>query len=119
MIGYNLRTFTTKEGWYRQTFEVCPGQSTLWEQIFWEAITPEGTSFVIRARTADYLEDLEEQDFTTVVEVPDDSSPKELPADLPEGHFIELEVRLYTEYDGVTPEVGAIGFSYECTADIT
>jgi streptogramin lyase len=118
MIGYNLRTFTTKEGWYRQTFEVCPGQSTQWQQIFWEAVVPAGTSFVIRARTADYAEDIQAATFFTVVEVPDDASPKALPEALPEGHFIQLEVRLYTETDGVTPAVGAIGFTYECTTDI-
>ncbi|MFO8070414.1 MAG: hypothetical protein R6V85_00950 [Polyangia bacterium] len=118
MIGYNLRTFTTKEGWYRQMFEVCPGQSTEWQEIFWEAVVPADTSFVIRARTADYEVDLEDESFLTVVEVPDDVSPATLPAELPEGHFIELEVRLYTEHDGVTPEVGAIGFTFECTTDI-
>ena len=119
MIGYNLRTFTTKEGWYRQTFEVCPGESTSWEEILWEAVTPEGTSFVIRGRAADYLDDLAAAEWHLLVEVPDDDSPMPIPPDLPEGHFLEIEVRLYTETDGVTPEVGAIGFNFECTTPIS
>jgi hypothetical protein len=118
MIGYNLRTFTTKEGWYRQIFEVCPGQSTLWEEILWEAVTPAGTSFVIRARAADDLVALAEASFHLLAEVPDDVSPKGITSALPEGHFLEIEVRLYTETDGVTPEVGAIGFNFECTTPI-
>jgi hypothetical protein len=119
MVGYNLRTFTTKEGWYRQTFEVCPGTSTKWEEIEWEAEVPTGTRFVIRARTADYVADLDSATFHTVVEVPSDTSPKALPTTLPEGHFIELEVRLYTQVDGLSPRVGAISFSFECTYAIT
>jgi hypothetical protein len=53
-----------------------------------------------------------------VVHDPSDSSPKDLPAGLPEGHFIELEVHLYTDNDGVSPAVGDIGFTFECTGDI-
>ncbi|MCP4675003.1 MAG: hypothetical protein GY854_05760 [Deltaproteobacteria bacterium] len=119
MIGYHLRHFTTKEGWYRQTFEVCPGHSTKWNEIEWESNVPADTSFVIRARTADHVDELPNSSWFTVVEVPSDTSPKALPATLPQGHFIELEVRLYTETDGVTPKVGAIKFDFDCTYPVT
>ena len=52
------------------------------------------------------------------MEVPSDTSPKLLPSSL-QGHFIELEVRLYTQVDGTSPKVGAINFSFECTYVIT
>ncbi len=119
MIGYHLRNFTTKEGWYRQTFEVCPGHSTKWNEIEWESDLPVGTSFIIRARTADYEADLASATWFTIVEVPSDTSPKILPPTLPEGHFIELEVRLYTPTDGITPKVGAISFDFDCTGLIS
>ncbi len=119
MIGYHLRHFTTKEGWYRQTFEVCPGHSTRWNEIEWESNVPPDTSFVIRARTADHEDELPNFSWFTVVEVPSDTSPKALPTNLPQGHFIELEVRMYTKTDGVTPKVGAIKFDFDCTYPVT
>ncbi len=119
MVGYNLRHFTTKEGWYHHTFEVCPGHSTKWNEIEWESNVPPDTSFVIRARTADRVDDLPTASWFTVVEVPSDTSPKALPTNLPQGHFIELEVRLYTKTDGVTPKVGAIMFDFDCTYPVT
>ncbi len=118
MIGYSLRNFTTKEGWYRQIFDVCNNKSTKWKQIAFESRTPAGTRFIIRARTADQKADLLNATWYTVVQVPSDVSPVDLPANLPEGHFIELEVRMYTQTNGVSPEVGQIGFTYECTYDI-
>ncbi|MCP4675002.1 MAG: hypothetical protein GY854_05755 [Deltaproteobacteria bacterium] len=119
MIGYHLRHFTTKEGWYRQTFEVCPGHSTKWNEIEWEANVPTDTSFVIRARTADHVDELPNSPWFTVVEVPSDTSPKALPSTLPQGHFIELEVRLYTKTNDDTPKVGAIKFDFDCTYPVT
>lgn len=118
MIGYHLRHFTTEEGWYRQVFDVCPDRATKWHQIDWESQVPPNTSFVIRARTANQRMDLETAAWTTVVQVPGDTSPNALPASLPEGHFIELEVRLSTDDKGVSPKVGAITFGYECTSEI-
>jgi len=118
MIGYNLRNFTTKEGWYRQRFEVCSGRSTKWKKISWEAKIPANTSIVIRARTADKSDDLLQAQWFVVATDPPDTSPKDLPADLPEGHFIALEIRLYTTTDGVTPSVGKISFTYECTSPL-
>jgi hypothetical protein len=118
MIGFNLRTFASKEGWYRQTFEVCDNKSTSWEQIIWEANIPAGTRIAIRARTADQTADLAEAAWVTVVRDPSDTTPKSLPPSLPEGHFIELEVHLYASDDGVSPAVGDIGFTFECTSDI-
>jgi DNA-binding beta-propeller fold protein YncE len=118
MIGYSLRHFTTREGWYNHVFEACPGHSVHWIEISWEAIVPAGTSIVIRARTADYLDDLAAAAWVTLVEVPDDVSPVPIPDTLPEGHYIELEVRLYTTVDERSPEVGAITFDWDCTSPI-
>jgi hypothetical protein len=118
MIGFNLRTFATNEGWYRQTFEVCEDKSTRWDKIGWEANIPAGTRIAIRARTADQTSDLATATWHTVVRDPSDTSAKALPPGLPEGHFIELEVHLYASNDGVSPAVGDIGFTFECTGDI-
>ncbi|MBW2731823.1 MAG: hypothetical protein JRH20_05475 [Deltaproteobacteria bacterium] len=118
MIGYSLRNFTTKEGWYRQTFDVCDDKSTWWQKIAFESDVPPGTRFIIRARAADKVEDLENAEWHTIVQVPADSSPVDLPPDLAEGHFIQLEVRLYTQDSAVTPSVGKIGFTFTCTTTI-
>lgn len=118
MIGYNLRNYASKEGWYRQVFNVCNNTSTKWNQIAFNADTPDKTRFIIRARTADQKADLSKATWTTVVIVPSDTSPVDLPETLPEGHFIELEVRLYTDLQNVSPAVGQIGFSFECTYEI-
>jgi hypothetical protein len=115
MLGYNLRNFGSREGWYRHTFQICDThETTLWEKIYWEAEVPEGTRLVIRARAADLIDDLPNVEWITVVEVPDDISPKDLPNDLPNGHYIELEARLYSIEEGVTPKVGMIHFDYVC-----
>ena len=118
MIGYSLRNFTTKEGWYTQTFDVCDNHSTRWQKIAFESDIPPGTRFIIRARTADKQPDLASALWRTIVQVPPDASPLALPSDLPEGHFIQLEVRLYTQDSSVSPSVGKIGFTFGCTKKI-
>ncbi|MCK5798662.1 MAG: hypothetical protein KAI47_15825 [Deltaproteobacteria bacterium] len=118
MIGYSLRNFTTKEGWYRQTFDVCNDRSTKWQKMAFESKVPAGTRFIIRARTADKMADIANVAWRTVVRVPPDSSPVVLPSDMKEGHFIQLEVRLYTQDSAITPSVGKIGFTFTCTKTI-
>jgi len=116
MVGYNLRNFASIEGWYRQTFEVCEGAlpSTIWEKIYWEADVPTGTRMIIRARTAEDTTTLESAAWQTIVTVPTDTSPNEIPT-LPKGHFIQLEVRMYSNEWNITPTVGLIHFDYRCS----
>ena len=115
MIGYNLKNFATREGWYRNVFKICKAkETTFWEKIYWEAEVPEGTKVVIRARAADTLANLKNVEWLTVVQIPDDISPKDLPIELPNGFYIELEARLYSEEEGKTPKVGLIHFDYIC-----
>jgi hypothetical protein len=123
MVGYHLRRFTTREGWYRQTFEACPGYSVRWNKIAWEADVEAGTRVVIRGRTADTLAALNLAGWVTLAEEPGDTSPRDIPrgtppAGLGEGHFIELEIRLYTDRDGISPRVHAISFDWGCTVPI-
>ncbi len=115
MLGYNLKKFASKEGWFRHTFEVCASSlSTDWEKIYWEANVPQDTRVIIRARTSDKESELPFQPWQILVEVPSDISPKDIPDTLPQGHYIELEVRLYSKVVGVSPTVGQIAFDYEC-----
>jgi len=115
MIGYNLKKFASKEGWFRHTFEICASSlSTDWQKIYWKASVPADTRVIIRARTSDDLAQLPFQPWQILVEVPDDVSPKDIPDTLPQGHYIELEVRLYSKVIGVSPTVGQIAFDYEC-----
>jgi len=123
MIGYHLRHFTSREGWYRQVFEACPMYSVRWNEIAWDAYVPEGTRIVIRGRTADTRAELALAGWVVLAEEPDDSSPRDIPAGAPpdgldEGHFIEIEVRLYTDRDGLSPSVHAISFDWTCTTPI-
>ncbi len=118
MIGYNLRNFASIEGWYRQTFEVCHGalSSTIWKKIYWDADIPVDTKMIIRARTAEDKATLDHAPWVTIVSVPTDSSPNDIPTSaLPKGHFIQLEVRLYSREWSVTPTVGLIHFDYKCS----
>ena len=73
---------------------------------------------LIRARTADYMVDMPEAEFMTIVETPTDVSPVDIPSTLPEGRYSELEVHLYNTEGDTTPAVGKIGFSYECTTEL-
>jgi len=115
MIGYNLKNFASKEGWFRHTFEICSSSlSTDWQKIYWDADVPADTRVIIRARTSDQLAQLALEQWQIIVEVPSDVSPKVMPATLQQGHYIELEVRLYSKNVGVSPVVGQISFDYEC-----
>ena len=116
MVGYNLKNFASIEGWYRQTFEVCEGAlpSTIWKKIYWEADIPANTKILIRARTAEDKITLASATWQTIVIVPTDASPNEIPS-LPKGHFIQLEVRMYSSEWNLTPTVGLIYFDYECS----
>jgi hypothetical protein len=124
MLGYHLRHFTTREGWYRQVFEACPMYSVRWNEIAWEAYVPEGTRVVIRGRTGNTPEELAVGLWVVLAEEPPDDSPRIIPSGSPptgldEGHYIELEVRLYTDRDGLSPSVHAISFDWTCTTPIT
>jgi len=120
MIGYNLRNFATKEGWYRKVFEICHNgsyTSTKWQKIYWESDVPQHTKVIIRARTAESSPDLENAAWIIIAEETNsggDTSPKEIPETLPKGHFIEFEARLYTGDSTVSPKVGTIHFDYQC-----
>jgi hypothetical protein len=123
MLGYHLRHFTTHEGWYRQVFEACPGYSVRWNQIAWEADCAEGTRVVIRGRAADTREALALAAWVTLAQEPPDSSPRDIPVGAPpaglgDGHFIEVEIRLYTDRDGISPTVHSISFDWNCTTPI-
>ncbi len=115
MIGYNLKNFASKEGWFRHTFEICASSlSTDWQKIYWDAEVPADTRVIIRARTSDDLVQLALEQWQVIVEVPSDVSPKDMPDTLVQGHYIELEVRLYSKNVGVSPVVGQISFDYKC-----
>jgi len=115
MIGYNLKNFASKEGWFRHIFEICASSlSTDWQQIYWDAEVPANTRVIIRARTSNDILKLATEPWQIIVEVPSDLSPKVIPDTLPEGHYIELEVRLYSKEVGISPVIGQIAFDYEC-----
>ncbi|MBI5487253.1 MAG: hypothetical protein HY905_07970 [Deltaproteobacteria bacterium] len=123
MLGYHLRRFTAREGWYRQVFEACPMYSVRWNEISWDAFVPEGTRVVFRGRTGDTREELARAGWVLLAEEPGDESPADIPAGAPpsglsEGHYIELEIRLYTDRDGLSPTVHAVSFDWSCTTPI-
>jgi DNA-binding beta-propeller fold protein YncE len=117
MIGYHLRRFSAREGWYRQVFEACdPNYQVRWDWITWNASVPAGTRMLIRARTSNYVDRLPESTWVRLVDVPDDVAPVAIPTDLPEGHFIEIEVRLYADASLVfSPVVRQVEFEFACT----
>jgi len=113
--GYSLLNFASKEGWYTQIFSICPDVlSTKWKSIFWTGSAPPHTRYVIRVRANNFIELLPTESFITIVEVPSDTSPKDIPGIMPEGRYIEIEIRLYSEDGKTTPTVGNISFDMEC-----
>jgi len=85
MTGQQLRIATSLTGYYRHVVDACPGAPdgpTEWRDLTFDADVPEGTSLIIRVRTADTRGELMSRPWVRVVEVPDDTSPADIAAAL-------------------------------------
>lgn len=110
--GYTLNNFTAPQASFRRTFPGCVDrETTIWEQVVWEADTPVGTSVDVRVKAADTESDL----VTAQSFGPYDASPAPLAADnVPNSKLLEVEVTLSTDTPGVTPTLWSLEVIWTC-----
>lgn len=124
MTGQQLALATNEPGYYRKVFEGCPaGEETLWAELHWDVERPPGTQVRFRVRAAATIEDLENQDFIAVANLPPDESPASI-SDAFQGNsgasmerYLEVEVILKGTIDLnglVTPRVKSFSVLHSC-----
>jgi hypothetical protein len=111
--GFAFRTFTAPNGFARAVVEGCPFGPTEWERVSWDAEVPAGTRVEVRARSAATLDGLDDATFVG----PFTDSPTELalpPGPLAPERFLEVEVSLFTDTEGVSPSIDDLTLRYFC-----
>lgn len=113
MTGYLLHTFTNPTGFYRHLFG-SSGVRFHWTSLIVDAYTPSGTSIKVRVRAAVTQEQLESTPWSGYFgPFPPEQFPLNLiPLNL-EGHYLEVEVSLYSSKNGDTPIVKAIYVQFD------
>lgn len=129
MSGEQRRLAANEPGKYSQRFTGCEGQPTKWNELSWDVTTPAGTFVVFRVRSADTRSDLNDAEWIEVAGIPGRDSPLQLmqffeDAEQTTGHYVEVEVQLFTTKLGEegkcesvpasTPRVKEFGVSFIC-----
>jgi streptogramin lyase len=112
MTGYVLGTVTAPKGQYRTVFESPDGRAVRWVRVEIDAFFPPGagTAVEIRARVASAVDQLISASWSDVYgPYPPDNLPVELGPELSMGQFIEIELTLTTDTQGVSPIVKSLG----------
>jgi len=112
MTGYVLGTVTAPTGNYRATFESPDGRAVRWARIEVDVLFPPGaqTSISVRARVADELSQLSAATWSDVYgPYPPNNLPVELGPELAMGKYIEVELTLATDTQGLSPIVKSLG----------
>jgi len=112
--GYVLRTFTSPRGSYRASFEGCPaGTETVWDQLYWDADVPPGTSLQFFVKTGADAAEL--SDPATARFGPFTTSPADISAANAPGHrFILVEAILVSSDKISSPKLKIFKASYHC-----
>lgn len=123
MTGSQLRFVMRPRGHYQEIFLGCDDDVTEWGDFDIDLYTPEGTSVVIRIRTADDPALLEEAEWYVLATIPDDELPVSI-ADTFEregvtpGGLLEVRLQLSSEVpDGespLTPVVYSMSVTHRC-----
>jgi hypothetical protein len=123
MTGSQLRFATRPRGWYRALFVGCDDTDTEWGDLDVDMYVPEGTSVLIRARSADDPAALNDAAWVVLATVPDDALPISIveaftrDAVTP-GAYLEVELQLASEVpDGserLTPVVYSLSLAHRC-----
>lgn len=113
MTGYLLHTFTNPTGFYRHLFGGW-GLRLRWTALIVDAYLPSSTYLKVRVRAAITEESLALTDWSPFFgPFPPDMFPLDLvPLNL-FGHYLEVEVSLFTEEDGITPIVKSIEVQFD------
>jgi len=113
MTGYLLHTFTNPTGYYQHLFGGW-GLRLRWTSLIVDAYLPANTFLKVRLRAASDLTALELTEWSDQLgPFPPDTFPADLvPLGL-EGHYLEVEVALYSTEDGATPIVKSIEVQFD------
>jgi hypothetical protein len=108
MTGIQLRTITTREGHWFQTFDSAY-LAPVWDHIEWTAMVPAGTAVSVQARAADNPAQFAAGTATAWCG-PFTTSPASLAgcAFLNNHRYLQLDVKLSTTIDGVRPTVSDV-----------
>ena len=113
MTGYLLHTFTNPTGFYRHLFGGW-GLRLRWTALIVDAYLPNKTYLKVRVRTGVTENDLAQAPWS---EAFGPFPPQAFPLDLIPlslyGHYLEVEITLFTEEDGLTPIVKGIEVKFD------
>lgn len=114
-IGYGLNVFAEPRGNYRFTQEGCAGVNgtVTWTGATMQQEVPAMTVVEIYARTANTREGLGSATFIGPFTSPADF--RSAPGPLPDGRFIEVDIRLRTSDRRFAPRVRSIDLGHVCT----
>jgi hypothetical protein len=111
--GYALRTFTAPSGYHREIVEGCAGGPTTWELVTWDGDLPAGTRIELSVRTAETRDTLSGVSFVgTWTDSPADLGDP--PGPVGTGHFLELEVVLYSDGGNASPVLRELSVRAVC-----
>jgi len=111
--GYALRTFTAPSGYHREVVAGCEGGPTTWELVTWDGVLPANTRIELSARTAETRDALSAVPFVGTWT----DSPAELgdpPGPVGTGHFLELEVVLFSDGGNASPVLSGLSVRAVC-----
>jgi len=113
MTGYLLHTFTNPTGFYRHVFGGW-GLRLRWTALIVDAYLPSKTYLKVRVRTGVTEADLAQTPWSDAFgPFPPEAFPLDLiPLNL-FGHYLEIEITLFSEEDGVTPIVKGIEVKFD------
>jgi hypothetical protein len=118
-IGFGLNTFAQPRGYYRFTSEGCGADSTThWLGAELRVEVPAGTGMEVYARTSDDRATLGAATFVgpfPVTEADPIVDFTAAPGPVPDGRYIEVEVRLRTDDRRVAPRVFEVTLARSCT----
>ena len=124
MSGSQVRNATNPEGYYREVFEGCRGETVTprWKSLVFDVETPAGTTVVFQVRLADEFQGLDAAPWIAVANAPADPSPVDLEAAIAlagESHrkYLEVEVVLRssrTNEASATPRVLSFDVGRAC-----
>ena len=113
MTGYLLHTFTNPTGFYQHLFGAA-GLRLIWTAIIVDAFVPAGTYIKVRVRAALTEDKLYQEEWSDYF---GPYPPQAFPLDLTQmkliGAFLQVEVSLYTEENGLTPIVKSVEVKFE------
>ncbi len=113
MTGYALHSFTNPTGYYRHLFGGW-GIRVLWTALIVDATLPAGTYIKVRVRGGISMEETLAATWSPFFgpfppeQFPLDLTPLEL-----SGHYLQVELSLFSEENGQTPLIKGIEISWE------